>query len=157
MLKFLKLRLFKFVMNENLDLYNESYVLYDRVMHPLTAQQERKTRNDHDMRRGRHSTSSFSAFDQPSSSHLNDNNDGNDEGTSRATKHPSPFRFVNSQQTKFPRVLFKTHLTLPLTWNLFTPAKPKSFTLQVQLRDELHGGLRSIGKGLRNLWRNMKK
>ncbi|GKE75623.1 hypothetical protein Tco_1537664 [Tanacetum coccineum] len=36
-------------------------------------------------RRGRHSTSSSSAFDQPSSSHLNDDDDdGNDEGTSRA-------------------------------------------------------------------------
>ncbi|GJV65150.1 hypothetical protein Tco_1475978 [Tanacetum coccineum] len=63
-------RLFKFVMNENHDLYNESYVLYnefyvlyDRVMNPLIAQQERKTRKDRDTRRGRHSTSSSSAFD----------------------------------------------------------------------------------------------
>nr|GEV10417.1 retrovirus-related Pol polyprotein from transposon TNT 1-94 [Tanacetum cinerariifolium] len=46
---------------------------------------ERKTRKDHGMRRGRHSTSSSSAFDQPSPSHLNDDDDdGNDEGTSRA-------------------------------------------------------------------------
>ncbi|GKE98460.1 hypothetical protein Tco_0021811, partial [Tanacetum coccineum] len=28
---------------------------------------------------------------------------------------------------------------------------------QVQLRDEQRGGLRSIGKGLRNLWKNLKK
>ncbi|GJS62369.1 hypothetical protein Tco_0657153, partial [Tanacetum coccineum] len=61
---------FKLIMNENHKLYNESYVLYDRVMNPYTAQQERNTRKDHGMRRGRHSTSSSSAFDQPSSSHL---------------------------------------------------------------------------------------
>ncbi|GKE06852.1 hypothetical protein Tco_1398870, partial [Tanacetum coccineum] len=43
---------------------------------------ERKTRKDHGTKRGRHSTSS-STFDQPSSSCLNDDNDdGNDEGTS---------------------------------------------------------------------------
>ncbi|GKA52569.1 hypothetical protein Tco_0745884, partial [Tanacetum coccineum] len=120
-------RLFKFVMNENHDLYNESYVLYDRVMNPLTAHQERKTRKDHGMRRGRHSNSSSSAFDQPSSSHLNYDDDGNDEGTLHASTHPS-IRFVNSLTNEVP-----------------------------QLRDEHHGGLRSIGKGLSNLWRNMKK
>nr|GEY60667.1 retrovirus-related Pol polyprotein from transposon TNT 1-94 [Tanacetum cinerariifolium] len=62
------------------------YVLYDRVMSPLAAQQEQKTRRDHGTRRGRHSTSFSSAFDQPSSSHLNDDDDdGNGEGTSRAS------------------------------------------------------------------------
>ncbi|GKE06624.1 hypothetical protein Tco_1398642 [Tanacetum coccineum] len=72
-----------------------SYVLYDRVINPLAAQQERKTRNDHGMRRSRHSTSSSSAFDQPSSSHLNDDDDGNYEGTSHA-RTPSLIHFVNS-------------------------------------------------------------
>ncbi|GJU06166.1 hypothetical protein Tco_1122596, partial [Tanacetum coccineum] len=77
-------RLFTFIMNENTKLNNESYVLYDHVMTPLTAQLERKPRRDRGMRRGRHSTSSSSAFDQPSSSHLNDDDDyGNNEGTSR--------------------------------------------------------------------------
>ncbi|GJZ43018.1 hypothetical protein Tco_0590273 [Tanacetum coccineum] len=93
-------------------------------MNPLTAQQERKTRKDCDTRKGRHSTSSSSAFAQPSSSHLNDDDDGNDEGTSRAST-PSPIRFVTS--------------------------------LTNYLRDEYRGGLRSIEKGLRNLWRNIKK
>ncbi|GKB15957.1 hypothetical protein Tco_0849880 [Tanacetum coccineum] len=70
-------------MNENCDLYNESYVLYDRVMNPLAAQLEQKNRKDRGMRRGRRSTSSSFAFDQPSSSHLNDDDDdGNSEGTS---------------------------------------------------------------------------
>ncbi|GJX12360.1 hypothetical protein Tco_0204118 [Tanacetum coccineum] len=81
--------LFKFIMNEYPELYNESYVLYDRVMNPLAAQLEQKVRRDHGMRRGRPSTSS-STFDQPSSSHLNDDDDdGNDEGTSCASTPPS--------------------------------------------------------------------
>ncbi|GKG25853.1 hypothetical protein Tco_0398999, partial [Tanacetum coccineum] len=79
----------------NPELFKESYVLYDRVMNPLTAQQERKTRTDCGMRRGRHSTSSSSTFDQPSSSPLNDDDDGNDEGTSHAST-PFPIRYVNS-------------------------------------------------------------
>ncbi|GJZ06326.1 hypothetical protein Tco_0540119 [Tanacetum coccineum] len=84
----------------------------------ITTQQERKTRKDCGTRKGRHSTSSSSAFDQPSSSYLNDDDDdGNDKGTSRAST-PSPTYFVNS--------------------------------LTNELRDEYRGGLRSIGKGLKN-------
>ncbi|GJW18077.1 retrovirus-related pol polyprotein from transposon TNT 1-94 [Tanacetum coccineum] len=37
-------RLFKFIFDENPELQNESYVLYDRVMNPLSAQLERKPR-----------------------------------------------------------------------------------------------------------------
>ncbi|GJY83081.1 hypothetical protein Tco_0496457, partial [Tanacetum coccineum] len=55
--------MFKVVMNENPELNNESYVLYDRVMNPLAAQQERKPRKDRGLRRGRNSNSSSSAFD----------------------------------------------------------------------------------------------
>ncbi|GJT60178.1 copia protein [Tanacetum coccineum] len=96
--------LFKYVMSESHELFNESYVLYGRVMYPLSSQQERKTRKDCDTKRGRHSTSSSSSFDQPSSSHLNDDNDdGNGEGTSRAST-PSPTRFVNSLINEVPRV-----------------------------------------------------
>ncbi|GJU69743.1 hypothetical protein Tco_1256002 [Tanacetum coccineum] len=84
----------------------------------------RKPRKDRGTRRGRHSTSSSSTFDQPSSSHLNDDDDGNGEGTSRASTL-SPIRYVNS--------------------------------LTNQIKDEQRGGLRSIGKGLRSLWRNIKK
>ncbi|GJY57551.1 hypothetical protein Tco_0456666 [Tanacetum coccineum] len=102
-------RLFRFVMSESPELLNESCVLYDRVMNPLTAQQEQKTRKDRGTRRGRHSTFSSSAFDQPSSSHLNndddddDDDDGNDEGTSRAST-PSPTYFVNSLTNEVTRV-----------------------------------------------------
>ncbi|GJY29876.1 hypothetical protein Tco_0405643 [Tanacetum coccineum] len=89
---------------ENPKLENESYVLYDRVMTPLAAQLERKPRRDRGTRRGRHSTSSSSAFDQPSSSHLNDDDDdGNDEGTSRAST-PSPIRYVNSLTNQVPQM-----------------------------------------------------
>ncbi|GJY28724.1 hypothetical protein Tco_0404491, partial [Tanacetum coccineum] len=95
-------RLFTFIMNEYPELSNKSYVLYDRVITPLIAQLDRKPRRDCGMRRGRHSTSSFSAFDQPSSSHLNDDDDdGNDEGTSRAST-PSPIRYVNSLTNQVP-------------------------------------------------------
>ncbi|GJW46015.1 hypothetical protein Tco_0077661, partial [Tanacetum coccineum] len=87
--------LFKFIMNENPELSNESYVLYDHVMNPLGAQQEQKTRKDFGTRRGCHSTSSSSAFGQPSSSHFNNDDDGNDKGTSRAST-PSPIHYVNS-------------------------------------------------------------
>ncbi|GJR51641.1 zf-CCHC domain-containing protein [Tanacetum coccineum] len=97
-------RLFKFIMNEYPELHNESYVLYDHVMNPLAVQLERKPRRDHGTRRGRHSTSSSFAFDQPSSSHLNDDDDdGNDEGTSRAST-PSPIRYVNSLTNQVPQV-----------------------------------------------------
>ncbi|GJU22162.1 hypothetical protein Tco_1155504 [Tanacetum coccineum] len=96
-------RLFKFVMSESPELLNESYVLYDRVMNPLTAQQEQKTIKDRGTRRGRHSTSTSSAFDQPSSSYLNDDDDDYDEGTLRAIT-PSPTRFVNSLTNEVPQV-----------------------------------------------------
>ncbi|GKA89098.1 hypothetical protein Tco_0810910 [Tanacetum coccineum] len=95
-------RLFKFIMNEYPELYNESYVLYDRVMNPLAAQLERKPRRDRGTKRGRHSTSSSSVFDQPSLSHLNDDDDdGNDEGTLRAST-PSPICYVNSLTDQVP-------------------------------------------------------
>ncbi|GJY86292.1 hypothetical protein Tco_0500318 [Tanacetum coccineum] len=91
---------------ESPELVNESYVLYDRVMNPLTTQQEQKTRKDCGTRRGHHSTSSSSAFDQPSFSHLNDDDDDeNDEGTSRASTH-SPIRFVNSLTNESSLSLF---------------------------------------------------
>nr|GEW93821.1 pentatricopeptide repeat-containing protein [Tanacetum cinerariifolium] len=60
------------------------------------------TRKDHGMRRGRHSASSSYAFDQPSSPHLNDDDDGNDEGTSRASTL-SPIHFVNSLTNEVPQ------------------------------------------------------
>ncbi|GKF34529.1 hypothetical protein Tco_0107729 [Tanacetum coccineum] len=150
-------RLFKLIMNENHELYNESYVLYDRVMNPLAAQQERKTRKDHGTRRGRHFTSSFFAFDQPSSSHLNDDDDDdeNGKGTSRAST-PSPIRYVNSLTNKVPQV-FQNPPNIKPHLEPFYTRQTEIINRQVQIRYEQRGGLRSIGKGLRNLRRNIKK
>nr|GEU78760.1 hypothetical protein [Tanacetum cinerariifolium] len=89
------------IIRENVFCLGESYVLYIRVMNPLIAQLEWKPRKDRGTRRGRHSTYS-STFNEPSSSHLNDNDDdGNNKGTSHASTH-SPIRYVNSLTNKVP-------------------------------------------------------
>ncbi|GKB49643.1 hypothetical protein Tco_0900396 [Tanacetum coccineum] len=76
----------------------------EEIEEKFLAQLEQKPRRDHGMRKGHRSTSSSSAFDQPSSSHLNDDDDdGNDEGTSRAST-PSPIRYVNSLTNQVPQV-----------------------------------------------------
>ncbi|GJX47253.1 hypothetical protein Tco_0272443 [Tanacetum coccineum] len=128
--------LFKLIMNENHDLYNESYVLYDRVMNPLAAQQERKTRKDHGTRRGHHSTFSSSAFDQPSFSHLNVDDDddvGNGEGTSRAST-PSPIRYVNSLTNEVPQV-FQNPPNIDPHLEPFYTRQTKIINRRVQIRD----------------------
>ncbi|GJS40429.1 hypothetical protein Tco_0565472 [Tanacetum coccineum] len=117
---------------------------------------ERKPRRDRGTRRGRHSTSSSSAFDQPSSSHLNDDDDdGNDEGTSRAST-PSPIRYVNSLTNQVPQV-FQNPPNVDQNMEPFYTRQTEILNRQVQLRDEQRGGVRSIGKSLRRLWRNIRK
>ncbi|GJZ28202.1 hypothetical protein Tco_0572849, partial [Tanacetum coccineum] len=91
-------RMFDHVIAKNPELSNPLYVVYDHVMYPLAAQQERKTQKDYGTRRGQSSTSSSSTFSQPSCSHPNDEND---EGTSRAST-PSPTSFVNSLTNEVP-------------------------------------------------------
>ncbi|GJR90590.1 retrovirus-related pol polyprotein from transposon TNT 1-94 [Tanacetum coccineum] len=130
-------------------------VLYDRVMNPLTAHQERKTRKDHGTRRGRYSTSSSSAFDQPSTSYLINDYDMNGEGSSR-TSTPSPILFVNSLTNDVPQVFQKPPNIDPHMEPFYT-CQTEIINRQVQVRDKHRGGLRSIGKGLRNLWKNMNK
>ncbi|GJU74588.1 retrovirus-related pol polyprotein from transposon TNT 1-94 [Tanacetum coccineum] len=148
-------RLFKFIVRENSKLDIESYVLYDRVMNPLAAQLERKPRRDRGTRRGRHSTSSSSAFDQPSSSYLNDDGDANDEGTSR-TSTPSPICYVNSLTNQVLQV-FQNPLNIDPHLEPFYTRPTEIINRQLKLRDEQRGGVKSIGKSLRRLWRNMKK
>ncbi|GKB44330.1 hypothetical protein Tco_0889272 [Tanacetum coccineum] len=115
-----------------------------------------KTRKDYDTKRGRQYTSSSSAFDQPFSSHLKDNDDDeNDEGTSRAST-PSPTRFVNSLTNKVPRV-FQNPPNIDPDMEPFYTRQTEIINRQIQLQDEHRGGLRSIGKGFKSLWRNMKK
>ncbi|GKC55580.1 hypothetical protein Tco_1078325 [Tanacetum coccineum] len=115
------------------------------------------TRRDRGTSRGRHSTSSSSAFNQPSSSHLNDDDDddGNGQGTSRASTL-SPIRYVNSLTNEVPRV-FQNPPNIDPHLEPFYTRQTEIINSQVQIRNEHHGGLRSIGKGLRNLWRNIKK
>ncbi|GJV85246.1 retrovirus-related pol polyprotein from transposon TNT 1-94 [Tanacetum coccineum] len=133
-----------------------SYVLYDRVMTPLAAQLEQKPRRDRGTRRVRHSTSSSSAFDQPCSSHLNDDDDdGNDEGTLRAST-PSPIRYVNSLTNQVLQV-FQNPPNIDPYLEPFYTRQTEIINHQVQLRDEQRGGVRSIRKSLRRLWRNMLK
>ncbi|GJZ52011.1 hypothetical protein Tco_0606526 [Tanacetum coccineum] len=110
---------------------SQNYVLYDCVMNPLTAQQERKTRKDRGTSRGRHSTSSSSSFDQPSFSHLNDDDDENDEGISRAST-PSPTRFVNSLTNEVPRV-FQNPPNINPDMEPFYTRQPEIINRQVQL------------------------
>ncbi|GKA35479.1 hypothetical protein Tco_0721970 [Tanacetum coccineum] len=131
-------------MNEYPELYNESYILYDRVMTPLAAQLERKPRRDRGTRRGRHSTSSSSAFDQPSSSHPNDDDDnGNDEGTSRASTS-SPIRYVNSLTDQVPQI-FQNPPNIDPHLEPFYTRQTEIINRQVPLRDEQCSGVRTMG------------
>ncbi|GKA58196.1 hypothetical protein Tco_0757384 [Tanacetum coccineum] len=142
-------------MDEYPELSNDSYVLYDRFMNPLAAQLGRKVQRDRGTRRGRPSTSS-STFDQPSSSYLNDDdNDENNEGTSRAIT-PSPIRYVNSLTNQVSQV-FQNSLNIDPNMEPFYTCQTEIINRQVQLRDEQCGGLRSIGKGFWKLWKNLKK
>nr|GEV20472.1 hypothetical protein [Tanacetum cinerariifolium] len=148
-------RLFDFIIDENPKLQNESYVLYDRVMNHLAAQLERKPRRDRGTTRGRHSTST-STFNQPSSSHLNDDDDdGNNKGTLRAST-PSPIWYVNSLTNEVPQVFQNPPKINPHLEPLYIH-QTEIIYHQVQIQDEHRGGLRSIEKGFRNLWRNLKK
>nr|GEU81949.1 cytochrome P450 [Tanacetum cinerariifolium] len=112
--------LFKYVMGESLELFNESYVLYDRVMYPLTAQQERKNRKDCDTRRGRHSTSSSSGFTQPSSSHLKDDDDN--EGTSHENAENIILSDVGVDVTTTPSLITTSFSPSPLNAPSKTPS-----------------------------------
>nr|GEV36628.1 pentatricopeptide repeat-containing protein [Tanacetum cinerariifolium] len=119
-------RLFDFIIDENPKLQNESYVLYDRVMNPLAAQLERKPRRDRGTTRGHHSTFS-SIFNQPSSSHLNDDDNGNNEGTSCAST-PSPIRqlFVNISSDEYVTTIPSPTTTSSSRTPLNAPSKTTS-------------------------------
>ncbi|GJV75485.1 hypothetical protein Tco_1507069 [Tanacetum coccineum] len=90
--------------------------------------------------KGRSSSYSSSAFSQPSSSHPNDDdNDGNDEGTSRAST-PSPTRFVKSLTNKVPRVLSNPPNIDPNMGPFYT-YQIEILNRQVHLRDEQRSGI----------------
>nr|GEV25228.1 copia protein [Tanacetum cinerariifolium] len=90
------------------------------------------------------------------SSHLNDDDDdGNEEGTLRGST-PSLIRYVNSLTNEVPQVFQNPPNIVPHLEPFYT-RQTKIINRQVQIRDEHRGGLKSIEKGLTNLWRNMKK
>ncbi|GJS23797.1 hypothetical protein Tco_0452429 [Tanacetum coccineum] len=96
-------RFLDFIIGENPKLQNESYVLYDHVMEPLSSSQERKPRRDRGTRKGRTSTSLTPTFGEPSSSHpTNDDEDvDHNEGTSHASTL-SLVSYVNSLTNQVP-------------------------------------------------------
>ncbi|GJV15288.1 hypothetical protein Tco_1360611 [Tanacetum coccineum] len=145
------------ILNENPELQNPSYVLYDRVMEPLFSSQEQKPRKDRGTRKGRTSTSLTLAFGEPSSSHpTNDDEDvDHNEGTSHAST-PSPVSYVNSLTNQVPQV-FQNPPNIDPHLEPFYTRQTEIINRQVQIRDEHRGGVRSIGKSLRRLWRNLKK
>ncbi|GJR83046.1 retrovirus-related pol polyprotein from transposon TNT 1-94 [Tanacetum coccineum] len=145
------------ILNENPELQNPSYVLYDRVMEPLSSSQEQKPRRDRGTRKGRTSTSLTPAFGEPSSSHpTNDDEDvDHNEGTSHAST-PSPVSYVNSLTNQVPQV-FQNPPNIDPHLEPFYTRQTEIINRQVQIRDEHHGGVRSIRKSLRRLWRNLKK
>ncbi|GJR73158.1 hypothetical protein Tco_0085523 [Tanacetum coccineum] len=113
---------------------------------------------DYGTKRGRHftSASSSSAFDHPlSSHHIDDDNEENDEGTSR-TSIPSPTRFVNSLSNEIPQVFSNPSDDEQSMQTLFT-CQTEIRNRQVQMRDEHSSALRLIGKGIKNLWKGKKK
>ncbi|GJV07655.1 hypothetical protein Tco_1345311, partial [Tanacetum coccineum] len=141
--------------------YNLAYFIEKRMefatKHPrLILPYERKTRKDYGTRRGRSSTSSSSTFGQPSSSHPNDDDDdGNDERTSRA-RTSSPTRFVNSLSNDIPQI-FSNPPNVDPNMEAFYTRQTEILNRQVQLREEQRSEIRSIGKGIKNMWRNKKK
>nr|GEW03758.1 retrovirus-related Pol polyprotein from transposon TNT 1-94 [Tanacetum cinerariifolium] len=140
------------------ELSSDRYLLYDHVMYPLNQQHDRKTRKDYGTKKGRHSTStsSSSAFDHPSSSHyIDEDNDENDEGTSRVNTY-SPTSYVNSLSNEIPQVFTNPPPDEQNMETLFT-RQTKILNHQVQMRDEHKSGLKSIEKGIKNLWKGNKK
>ncbi|GKC38919.1 hypothetical protein Tco_1051303 [Tanacetum coccineum] len=89
-------RLFRQVMEWYPHLDNGQYDIVNRVMRPLALVQERRVRKDADVKKGSHSTSSFSAFHHESSSYkFDDDKEIQDEGTSRNSTS-SPRTYFNS-------------------------------------------------------------
>ncbi|GJW94273.1 hypothetical protein Tco_0173945 [Tanacetum coccineum] len=123
-------RLFTFIMNEYPELNNESYVVIPLLLLPPLINH-------------------FSSYLN------NDDDDGNNERTSHAST-PFPIRYVNSLTNQVLQV-FQNPPNIDPHLEPFYTRQTEIINRQVQLRDEHHGGVRSIRKSLRRLWRNMKK
>nr|GEV83539.1 pentatricopeptide repeat-containing protein [Tanacetum cinerariifolium] len=100
-------RLFNHVVSNFPELGIDRYILYDRVMHPLAPQYERKTRSGHGTKRCHNSnpSSSSAALNHSSSSHpLDDIVDENDEESFRSNSS-FPLQNVSFTSNVVSRVL----------------------------------------------------
>ncbi|GJR21249.1 retrovirus-related pol polyprotein from transposon TNT 1-94 [Tanacetum coccineum] len=134
---------------QKIDVQDHQIITHEIVstLKPLEEIIQENTRKDRGTRRGRHSTSSSSAFDQPSSSHLNDDDDdddngddyddGNGEVTSRAST-PSPIRCVNSLTNEVPQV-FQNPPNIEPDMEPFYTRQTEIINRQVQIQDEHRG------------------
>nr|GEZ57358.1 hypothetical protein [Tanacetum cinerariifolium] len=132
---------------------NGIYNVIDRVMRPLTLKQTQKPQSDHGIQKACHSVSSSSAHHFGSSSHHE--NDGEDEGTSRAST-PSLTSYLNS----FSPLTHQTY-NIPTTSqqsddDLFE-RQTSLLNRQQQMHEEIRGGFKSIGKALRGVFGKKKK
>nr|GEV12539.1 retrovirus-related Pol polyprotein from transposon TNT 1-94 [Tanacetum cinerariifolium] len=131
----------------NAEKFNLAYFMAKRMewvtkQAKLILPYEQKPRKDHGTRRGRHSTSS-STFNEPFLSHLNnDDDDRNNEGTSRASTS-SPIRYVKSLTNKVPK-LFQNPPNIDPHLEPFYTRQTKIINRQVQLQDEQRGGVRPL-------------
>nr|GEU89886.1 histidine kinase 3 [Tanacetum cinerariifolium] len=115
-----------------------SFIREDREGQVTRIRHQEKFK-DRGTRRGRHSTSS-STFNEPSSYHLNDDDDDvNNEGTSRAST-PSPIHYVNSLTNEVPQ-LFQNPPDIDPHIEPFYTRQTEIINCQVQLQDEKHGGV----------------
>ncbi|GJY67026.1 reverse transcriptase domain-containing protein [Tanacetum coccineum] len=114
-------RLFCQVMEWYPHLDNGIYNIVDRVMRPLTLVQERKSRKDRKIKKGRHSTSSSSDFHHGSSSHkFDDDEEIQEEGLTALLSSVNLLAWVKilrkekeeAQQNKFLENLKQLHINL---------------------------------------------
>ncbi|GJS39300.1 hypothetical protein Tco_0564343 [Tanacetum coccineum] len=111
---------------------------------------------DRGMRRGSSFHFFSSSFRLTSYLILNDMNDDGNEKDLAVPITPTPIRYINSLTNQVPQV-FQNPPNIDPHLEPFYTRQTEIISRQVQLRDEHRGGVRSIGKSLRRLWRNMKK
>ncbi|GKF22863.1 hypothetical protein Tco_0075185 [Tanacetum coccineum] len=105
------------------------------------------------MQKGRHSVSSSSAHHFGSSS-LHEN-DGEDEGTSRAST-PSPTSFLNSL-SPLTHQTYNISTTSQQSDDLLFVRQTSLINRQQQMHEKIRGGFKSFGKALRGVFGKNKK
>ena len=153
-------RLFRHVMYHNPQLTEVEYYEVEPVMLPLTHNIERKTRKDYGARRSvgvgpelrsrsRRSAGSSSFAHRSSSIPIDDDDELNDEGTSRFST-PSPVTYVNSLPSGYPQIIPDLPPKEQNPEN-FSARLTKIMNMQHQARNESRGAWKSIGKSFHKL------